>query len=107
MLKDLNITEIDLYDLTSNTTTIIYLCEGPNCYKNRLKSSKIIQRIWKNANTRKNKQGYLNKARIANELYNTSPGMLPGNYPGGLGYEYAKRDFYSFGVNEIKYLLSL
>ena len=49
--NNLNITEIDLHNLTLNTTEETFLCEGNDCYYKRNKSANKIQKNWKSYNT--------------------------------------------------------
>ena len=89
--NNLNITEIDLHNLTLNTTEETFLCEGNDCYYKRNKSANKIQKNWKSYNTLLKQ-----KRRLIKNIRNRET---------GLPFSFGKRT-YKFD-SDIKYLESL
>ena len=89
--NNLNITEIDLHNLTLNTTEETFLCEGNDCYYKRNKSANKIQKNWKSYNTLLKQ-----KRRLIKNIRNRET---------GLPFSFGKRT-YKF-ESDIKYLKSL
>ena len=88
--NNLDITEIDLHNLTLNTTEEIFLCEGNDCYYQRNKNATKIQKKWKSYKSNKQKRRLIKNIR---------------NRETGLPFSFGKRT-YKFD-SDIKYLKSL
>ena len=90
--NNLDITEIDLYNLTLNTTEETFICEGNNCYYKRNKSANKIQKKWKSYN-----KLLKQKRRLIRNIRNRET---------GLPFSFGKKRTYKFEL-DIKYLESL
>ena len=90
--NNLDITEIDLRNLTLNTTEEIFLCEGNDCYYNRNKSANKIQKKWKSYN-----KLLKQRRRLIKNIRNRET---------GLPFSFEKKITYKLD-SDIKYLESL
>ena len=89
--NNLDITEIDLHNLTLDTTEIIFICEGNECYYQRSRNAATkIQKKWKSHKFNKQKKRLIKNIR---------------NRETGLPFSFGKRT-YKFD-SDIKYLESL